>query len=170
MARLLMTIPYDIGGNLGREYNSIMQNTTHEWIGFADHDLFFANPQWYLMFSHAIKNLPDAGFISCKTNRVGCPLQKAGAERNNDIEYHRRRAKELHTEYWNDYEDVTQSQFVPSGLVFVTSRKAWQEVGGFRESGIIGVDTNYVNKLKRAKYKIIILRGLYVFHWYRGAK
>ena len=52
--------------------------------------------------------------------------------------------------------------------MFVTSKKAWYEVGGFRENGLIGVDTNYVGKLKAKGYKIYLLKGLYVYHWYRG--
>ena len=170
MARLLMTVPFDTGGNIGKEYNSIMQNTTHEWVGFADHDVFFANPKWYEMFCHGIDNLPGAGLISCKTNRIGCPLQKAGAKKTDDINYHRQRAEELYREFWNEADDVSESRFSPSALVFITSRRAWMKVGGFRENGMLGVDTNYAGKLKAAEYKIFLLKGLYVYHWYRGTK
>jgi len=168
MASLLMTVPFSIEGRIGKTYNDIMRNCTNDWVGFADHDIFFANPYWYIMFTLAIDKLLNPGFISCKTNKIGCPLQKAGSKKTDDIKYHRERAEELHKEYWNDFEDVTNSQHVPSGLVFVTPRKAWEKVGGFRENGIIGVDNHYVNKLKVAGYKIYILSGLYVYHYYRG--
>lgn len=169
MASLLMTVPYDLGGDVGKEYNNIMRNTVHDWVGFADHDIFFANSDWYKMFSHAIGNLPEAGFISCYTNRIGCPLQRVEAEKgNDDIKYHRKRAKELQDKYWNDFEDITGSRFCPSALVFITSRTAWETVGGFKEDGLLGVDTNYVSKLKRAGFKIMLLKGLYVYHFYRG--
>lgn len=166
---LIMTVPFILNGNIGAEYNRIMKFCSEEWIGFLDHDIFIANPHWYGMFVEAISVLGEqAGFIGCMTNSVGCPLQKAGAEKNNDIRYHREFAENIHKEHNNIVQDITGSQFNPSALMFVTSKKAWYEVGGFRENGLIGVDTNYVGKLKDKGYKVYLLKGLYVYHWYRG--
>lgn len=164
-----MTVPYILNGNIGTEYNRIMKSCSEEWIGFLDHDIFIANPHWYKMLSEAISVLGDqAGFIGCMTNSIGCPLQKVRAEKNNDIRYHREFAEQIYKEHNNTVQDVTESQFNPSALMFVTSKKAWYDIGGFRETGFIGVDTNYVKRLKTKGYKIYLLKGLYVYHWYRG--
>ncbi len=169
MAGLLMTVPYIIGGDIGAEYNRIMKSCSEEWIGFLDHDIFIANPNWYKIFTESISVLGEqAGFISCMTNNIGCPLQKAGAQKTSDIRYHREFAEKLHREHNNTVQDVTDSQFNPSALMFITSKKAWYDVGGFKPKGLIGVDTNYVDKLKKKGYKIYLLKGLYVYHWYRG--
>ena len=164
-----MTIPFSTKGNIGEEYNRIMKSCPEDWVGFMDHDLFIANPHWYKIFTEAISVLGDkAGYIGCMTNRVGSPLQRLEAQRNNDIAYHKKFAEGVYKEHGNAVQDVTDSQFSPSALMFVTSKKAWYEVGGFRETGLIGVDTNYVGKLKAKCYKIYLLKGLYVYHWYRG--
>ena len=169
MANLIMTIPFDVKGNIGHEYNRIVRSCCCDWVGFADHDIYIANPNWYGMFLDAITVLgDDTGFIGCVTNRVGCPLQKTKAERNDDIGYHREYAEKLFKEHGSTIQDVTDSQFSPSALMFATSKKAWYEVGGFRADGLIGVDTNYIGKLKAKKYKIYLLKGLYVYHWYRS--
>ena len=170
MANLIMTVPFDMSGNIGRDYNRIMRSCSSEWVGFIDHDIFVANPHWYGMFFSAISVFGDqAGFIGCMTNRVGSPLQKVkGVERNNDIGYHREFAENLFKEHGNTVQDVTDSQFCPSALMFATSKKAWYETGGFRETGLVGVDTKYIGKLKEKGYKIYLLKGLYVYHWYRG--
>lgn len=169
MADLIMTIPFSIEANIGREYNCIMKSCSCNWVGFADHDIFLANPHWYKMFVDAISVLGDkAGFIGCVTNRIGSQLQKVVAEKNNDIKYHKTLAERIYKENGNAVQDVTDSQFCPSALMFVTPKKAWYETGGFRENGLVGVDTDYVNKLKAKGYKIYLLKGLYVYHWYRG--
>ena len=166
MADLIMTIPY-YPGNVGEAYNRIMRKLDG-WVGFADHDIQFVNPDWYNIFSRAIDALGvEAGFITCVTNRIGCGQQKASADRkSDDIKYHRDRAQEIYAKEGEKYIEVRQ----PSALVFVTHKKAWETVGGFRNNGILGVDTNYAGKITEAGYKAYKIAGLYVYHWYRGAR
>ena len=63
-------------------------------------------------------------------------------------------------------EDVTDTQKSLSALLFVTSKKAWLDVGGF-DNIHIGCDNRYCGKLKQKGYRLYVLRGLYVYHWYR---
>ena len=170
MADLIMTIPYDPCGNIGREYNKIMKACSEDWIGFMDYDIFIAQPQWYKMFVDAISVIGEnAGYVGCMTNNIGCPLQRDKESiKSHDVSYHIKRAQQLYTEHNNNVQDVSNSQFSPSALMFVTSKKAWYDVGGFKEDGLRGVDTDYVRKLKEKQYKIYLLKGLYVYHWYRS--
>jgi GT2 family glycosyltransferase len=165
---MLMTAPFDNGKNIGREYNRIMSETSEEWVGFQDHDTMFLTHCWKKQFEHAIENADNPGIISCMTNRIGCPLQRASeVDRNNhDIVYHRRIAEERYVEHGNKLIDITDSRFNPSALIFVTSKKVWSEVGGFKD-GFLGVDTTYAGLVKKAGYKIYLMPGLYIYHWYR---
>jgi hypothetical protein len=146
-----------------------MLNTDEEWVGFQDHDKMFLNHHWHGLFESAIKKADNPGLITCMTNRVGCPLQRvSNVDRyNHDIFYHRRVAENKHNEFGDELIDITDSQFNPSALVFTTSKKAWKHVGGF-DNGFLGVDTKYAGRLKKAGYKIYMMPGLYVYHWYRA--
>jgi len=171
-----MTVPYSIpasdgGVYLGAVYNQLMQVVSSEWIGFMDHDIQLVSPHWYELFKNAIEEVGDkAGYIGCVTNRVGCPLQRVCNIKNtNDIAYHKTVAEEIYEEYGNELQDVTDSRWKPSALVFITSKKAWKDIGGFKvQKSVIGIDTNYVGRLKEKGYRIYLLKGLYVYHWYRG--
>lgn len=170
MAGLIMTVPFVINQKVGIAYNRIM-NELDGWVGFMDHDIFFANPSWYELFTNAIDRLGEnAGFITCVTNRIGCQLQKQpGVDRNNhDIRYHKKIAREVYDQSGNEIVDITDSPFSPSALVFVTHKKAWQKVGGFSERKHIGCDNDYCGRLKRSGYRLFIVKGLYVYHWYRA--
>jgi GT2 family glycosyltransferase len=165
-----MVTAFDTTGNIGIAYNDVMQNSSFEWVGFKDDDVMFLNHNWYAMFLRAIEVVGEnAGMITCFTNRIGCPLQKApDVDRHiNDIAYHKRVAEELLEEHGPAATDVTNSQFNPSGMCFVTSKKAWYDVGGFKKTGLLGVDTTYGGRLKEKGYKVYLLKGLYVYHWYR---
>lgn len=169
MADLIMTVPYAVNKKVGIAYNRIMQKLDG-WVGFADHDIFFANPNWYELFQNAIDKLGQkAGFITCVTNRIGCQLQKQPkVDRNNhDIHYHKKIAKQVYDESRDEIVDITDSQFPLSALVFVTHKNAWQKAGGFSEKHI-GCDSDYCGKLKRNGYRLFIIKGLYVYHWYRA--
>ncbi len=170
MADLIMTVPYVINQNVGIAYNRIM-NELNGWVGFMDHDIYFANAGWYELFVDAIDRLgKKAGFITCVTNRIGCQLQKQpGVDRNNhDIRYHKKMARQVYDQSGNEIIDITESPFSPSALVFITHKEAWQKVGGFSERKHIGCDNDYCGRLKCEGYRLFLIKGLYVYHWYRA--
>jgi len=164
-------IPYYPNKKIGYCYNKIMNECKYEWILLIDHDVYLAlNPFWYDICVNAINKCgSDAGWITCYTNRIKCKFQRAPNidENNNDILYHRQYAKELY--YKNngkllDYTNIAGGQF--SGFFILTSRKAWQTVGGFNEEGFFTVDNTYFSDLKNAGFKLIVMSDLYVYHGY----
>lgn len=170
MADLIMTVPFAINQNVGIAYNRIMERL-EGWVGFMDHDIFFANPGWYELFVDAIDRLGEnAGLITCVTNRIGCQLQKQpNVDRNNhDIRYHKKMARQTYDQSGNEIVDITGSPFSPSALVFITHKRAWQKAGGFSERKHIGCDNDYCGRLKRNGYRLFVIKGLYVYHWYRA--
>ena len=172
MATLIMTIPY-YPNSLGIACNNIMEKLDG-WVGFMDHDVYLANPNWYSLFTKAIDTLGEkAGFISCVTNRIGCRHQRTGGVnyKNHDILYHTEKAKEVYAQYGDTIEDITDSEHRPSGMVFVTHKKAWEDIGKFKvQSGTLGIDSNYAGRVKEKGYGLYILKGLYVYHRYRATK
>jgi GT2 family glycosyltransferase len=150
--------------NYGAWMNQVMSSSPSEWVLFHDHDIFLANKNWFSLLLRAIEKEPQAGLFSCMTNRIGNPAQKApGADRlTNDLAYHIKFAEDF------ERRDLLKEATRPvSGLMMLTSRTAWNDCGGFRERGIIGVDNAYYGAIKRAGYKVYIINNLYVYHRYR---
>ena len=76
MISLDVRIPYLPNKELGRAYNEAME-TVRSWVMFIDSDVFLrTQPKWYDICMEAIRRVGhDAGFITCVTNRIGCPAQ-----------------------------------------------------------------------------------------------
>lgn len=166
-------IPYYKNMELGRAYNIAME-TVKDWILFVDHDLMLSlNPYYYSICKNAINELGhQAGWITCKTNRIACSMQlDTEAPKNDDILSHMKYAKRLWSKHGDKYTCCTQNtKSTPfSGFFMLTHKRAWEEVGGFQD-GFLGVDNDYYRKLINNGYDTYVLNGVYVYHLYKNKK
>ena len=143
--------------------NEIMENSPCEWVMFQDHDIYLANPNWYEIIAKHIEANPEAGLFTCVTNRIGNGEQKVFRDQDeHDMRIHWRFAEAQMDQ------PVVEANRPISGLIMLTSKTAWEKANGFREKGIIGVDNHYYGAIKRAGYKVYIMKNLYVYHRYRA--
>jgi len=160
-------IPFSTNG-LAYAYNRGMRTTKAEWVLFLDHDLFICNPHWYEMCIHAIRQVGDqTGWITCVTNRIGNPGQKAPEPpTSNNIEDHILYARRLYKVFGNE---VMRVKGALSGFFILTNKTAWKKAGGFNErrKRLLGVDNDYSRALSRAGYMHYSMPGLYFYHLYR---
>lgn len=168
-------IPYFENMELGKAYNKAME-TVEDWILFIDHDLMLPlNPNYYAVCRKAMHELGHkAGWITCKTNRIACKSQIAyGAPKCNDIINHMGHAKQLWKQHGTKYtkqNNGDKALGAPfSGFFMLTHRKAWEDVGGFKD-GFLGVDNDYYHKLIKHDYDTYVLEGIYVYHLYGQKK
>jgi GT2 family glycosyltransferase len=167
--RIFYCTPFSIEKNLGKVYNEYVQNLTHEndWIFFIDGDVMFLTPDWGNHIQDLVNKYPDVGILTATTNRVGCLQQCYQGKRSDDLNIlnHYKIAKELkENSYWN----VKEINRIISGHMFGFSRKTWEEVGGFTENQeILHVDNKFSQKVLQSGKKILLMEGLYVFHFYR---
>jgi GT2 family glycosyltransferase len=166
--RIQVMIPYEPGCNVGWAYNRAMREVDG-WALIIDHDILMVNPLWYDMCLAAIEQVGnEAGWLTCYTNRIGCPLQVAPSvnTENHDIGYHRDFAKALYRRHGNELLDHTHEKHRYSGLFILTHKKAWEKVGGFKEDSFFHIDVDYCTKLRQAGFKTMLMSGLYVYHGY----
>jgi GT2 family glycosyltransferase len=160
--------PYEPGAKLGFAYNRVMENTAAEWVLFMDHDLFCCNPHWYEMALEGVRRAKGkpVGAITCVTNGIGNPAQKAGdAPKSLELQHHITYAQYRYEKYQN-----TLSRFRGPlcGFWFLTSKKVWEDAGGFVEKeGLNGVDNYYSLAFGKKGYRLYGLPGLYYYHLYR---
>ena len=164
-------IPYALDRNLGREYNLYMNLLPNEddWMVFNDGDTCFLSFDWGHAIAEVIKKLPDAGLITCLTNRISKGRGQKYEEDSSDILIHRAVAKRLDKEFRGQFRKHNSHI---SGFLMAIQKKTWKEVGGFSEvpNKILGVDGAFSKKVLRADKGIYIMRGMYKLHYYRMAE
>lgn len=157
--------PY-IAGNLGQAYNhycSLVPNDD-DWITFMDGDIMQLHLNWGEIWENILDQNPDAGIISCLTNRIGCDAQKsAGLFYCSDITKHKHRAKELYRDHKYELRPIVENCM--SGFFFSFKKSTWKSVGGFC-NGILHVDVDFYKKVREIKTCYIAI-GFYVLHYYR---
>jgi len=176
MIHIFENTPYRVDKNLITAYNSFMELLPKNgWAVFRDADTLFLDSFYGELIIKAIKENPDTDCFTCLTNRIGGQRQLHREYLGDDITKHREIAKKLKEKYISSYEDYTNpNNPCPfSGMLFILSKSSWEKIGGFKEykpgySKILGVDYRLHLDLFKNGFKTKIIKGLYVYHWYRG--
>src|SRR5678816_4506277 len=83
--------PYDNQRNLGDAYNKTMSYFGQDdWVCLKDHDTLFLLPDTIRHISHYTELFPDAGILTCYTNRLanGEQLYMCRVNENDSIRHH----------------------------------------------------------------------------------
>lgn len=165
---LVTAIAYDPDRNLGAAYNEIMDRLRPgDWCCFIDHDALWTTRIWYKQLLEAIETHSNVGLLTAVTNRVGQSAQVVKkAPAGHDLREHFAFGRQLADEHGVDVTDVTKGPLV-SGVVLCLSKDTWEQIGKFSD-GFLGVDNRAHQDVRRIGRRVLIMRGLYVYHWYRA--
>ena len=149
--------------DLGNAYNCYMGLLPNDddWACLTDRDTFFLSSNYDTILNKAIEDNPDTGLFTCYTNRVGEKKQcyKGVISNNPDIVAHKVISDQLEGIYtYKELESV-------SGFMMMVQKRTWNKIK-FKK-GLLGVDNWYSEDLVKAGYKIKLIEGLYMFHYYR---
>ena len=161
-------ILYEPGPHAGFAFNRAME-TVSGWVLFVDHDVLLrCNPQWYEICQQVIREVGEnAGFITCKTNRTGTPMQQISSMKDSDnVKDHVLFARTLWEEFGTAVEKIPETAPPFSGYFLLTNKKVWEDVGGVKD-GFYGVDNDFSWKVDKAGYERYIMKGLYIYHLYK---
>lgn len=171
---IFYTTPFALDKNLGKAFNDYVRRLTNrpdDWVFFLDGDTQFLDPYWGKHIFDIVCKYPDTGLFTCYTNRVGNLEQCYNLRCNSDpnLLNHFNLAQEIKQKY---YYDVKEIKRIISGHMMGFSRKTWQEVGGFTENAgeILKVDNRFSKRILQAGKKILLMKGVYIFHFYRMHK
>ena len=165
-------IPWNSDKNIGISYNDSMNLVgDDDWICFLDGDAVHTSHFFGKRIEEVINANPKYGMFTCMTNRVNCPYQIAPMVDRicNDQEYHRVFGESLWEINNTVVEDITdRNRPWISGVLIAIKKTTWKRVGGFKESKMLGVDTDMHKKIKIQGEKIGLMTRIYVQHWDRG--
>lgn len=167
-APFLHFVPYSLAQNLADSYNAAVQDSDRsiEWILITDADVMFLTPRYGHLIAQVIADHPEAGLITCVTNRIGAASQRAKdiPEREGDLLTLRNAAVARAEKY-----GATVSKIAPpcSGFFLLFRRSVWQTVGGFKGRGLLGMDWRFSRDVAAAGFPILRMNGLLAVHFYR---
>lgn len=169
---ILYSIPFSTEKNIGAYYNYIMSTLQNDsdFACFVDADTIFTTSNFGDQILDVVKRYPECGLFTCYTNRVGFKKQIYPMidMNNNDMQYHRDIGKSLQETYWNECEDLSylkQNELI-SGMLLLVKKSLWKAVGGFK-SGMLSVDNDFHLKCIQNNEKVYLMKGVYIYHWYR---
>jgi len=163
-------IPWNSEKNIGVSYNkSFSMVGPEDWICFIDGDAVNTSSFFGKRIEEVIEKNPEYSLFTCYTNRIGTRYQiPEGVDwNNNDMRFHRQLSDILWNKYNSEVLDITNESPL-SGVMILSNKKTWEDVGGFLEQKMLGVDNDYHFKVKNSGKKIGLMRGIYLQHWYRG--
>ena len=166
------TIPWDTTKNLGAYYNKFMSLLQDEdWACFLDGDAVHTTTYFGKYIEDIIRSNPEYGLFTCNTNRIGCKYQiPSNVDWSNDSQkYHRELGDKLWSQYKTKVLDITDNTPL-SGVLILINKGKWNEVGGFKEDKMLSVDNDIHLRFRNAGFKVGLMQGIYVQHWYRGGK
>lgn len=153
--------------NIGRAYNQIIEQAK-DWVCFTDGDAMFLYKWWGKQLEDIIKKYEKrhVGMYTCMTNRVFNKSQLIGGKmsENFDLQYHNKLAANLAASQYDIVTPLTKQQRT-SGVLMLVNPKASNVQ--FREGiGLAGVDNFFHTDLMRAGWKVMLMKGVYIFHKY----
>jgi GT2 family glycosyltransferase len=143
-----------------------------DYACFIDADAMFTTYNYGKQLEDIIKLYPNIACFTAKTNRIACVLQiQHGVNiNNNDMKYHRDIGKSIQESNYAKCRDITDfnnATELMSGVLMLVQKRAWKKIGGFSEKGILNIDNLFHRALKNNNKKIYLMKGVYVYHWYR---
>lgn len=160
--------PYSTDKNFGKAINdacSIVPDS--DYICLRDGDSMFLTSSWGAQIEETIKRHGRKySLICCLTNRLGRPIQRYKGEfsTNTDIMHHYSIAEELEREHWAEVEDITVKRRV-AGMFMLFPKTLWNSIKF--EENTAQFDDRFSNAVVRKGKKLGLMKGLYVFHFYR---
>jgi hypothetical protein len=158
--------------NIGKAINDIVKGLPdQDWVCFRDIDSFPLMHEHFFKQCEEIASRDEFDLIGCMTNRLNLEGQLyAGViSENPDVLHHKKIAIELFNQHGSSVVSTYQNI---GGLMLFFPKRLWLSVGGFDEGSIVSSKGNYFDhefceKAKKAKAKIGIAKGIYLFHFYR---
>lgn len=164
----LARIPYRIDKNLGKAYNEEFERAKDEdWVMLCDHDTCLLTPDTIANINHYAHILPDAGLLTCFTNRIH-PLATdqlidGSPSENFDMKYWIGRARNQRSKLF----EYTEIKREVSGFVMVISKRTWMKHKFIEQPSPLGVDNYFCWKILADGLKIYRMDGIIVWHTYR---
>ena len=160
--------PYCTRKDIGEALNEFCESVPDDdWICLQDGDMMYLTPDWGKQIEEVIRKHGDSyDLFGCMTNRLGGRTQLVpGMYDERDISKHYEKAVQLARDHWAEVEPLRVGV---AGMFMLFKKSTWAK-HRFTEGTYAGTkfDSQFGKSILRARGKIGLIKGLYVFHLYR---
>lgn len=152
------------------KYMALVQDP-NDWVCMMDGDIAFFRNDFGHHIQKYVDKYPEVSIFSCYASRSGTEWMMPVANQFNstDILVHRRMAE---NQFNNHNLELTDVNNRVTGHLMVMKKQTWidireQAMEATSAKTILGVDTAICRVVLSRNGKIGLMRGLYVFHYYR---
>ena len=155
-------------------YASLVKNP-NDWICFLDGDTAFLISDWGHVIQKYTEKYPNVGMLTSYASRCGYPsgVPKEGNQLNPNILFHKTIAEKLKEMYAGRCATKPYNRNV-SGHLMCIKKSTWELIRKDvaarvkkHDKKILGVDTQISHALLAAGKNILLMRGVYLFHYFR---
>lgn len=158
--------PFRCDKNIGLAINHAIEQlhgAAFDWVVHLDQDAMFLRPDSKAQLEHILNNT-DYDLLGPLTNRLFQRYQLVPKMFDvYDIREHVKVADLHHTEY---YGKVTRTPNILAAFCLCFRVQTWGKLGRFTENSL-QFDSSFSTAAHKAKLKVGIMPGIYVFHGYR---
>lgn len=163
-------IPYSTEGDLGKAYNyyaNLVAND-EDWICFLDADTCIGLiPKFGHLLEEIVSLYPDTGMFTCYASRIKGRQQRYNDVISEDVNVlnHKKTAVKQAELYSKKVKKLSR---IISGHLMLVKKSVWKNIGGAPEGiGILTVDNRISRNILKKGYNILLMEGIYLFHFYR---
>lgn len=173
-----IVVGWDTEKNIGKSLNrQIERIPDDEWVIVKDGDACFMIPYWGKLLEDAILRYPDTELFGCYTNRIGLNYQTIDgkiSENYNSLD-HYKIAEDLANKYWSECKIIDSTV---GGFFMMFKKSTWNknpfpeklfDITGYNGRGAL-FDYTFCEYFIKNKLPIRLIKGLYMFHFYRMGK
>ena len=160
--------PYAIDGNLGAAYNQAGKGLDYDdWVCIIDQDICFLDSRLKLWIAMCLNDNPEFDVFTCVTNRLADKQQLPYATmyEQTNIVIHKKATLQAQKTFGTK---VVEATHATAGLFMLMKRRTLEAVGF--KNGLIYLDTDFYQRATAMGFKFGIMKGVYVFHYYRLAE
>jgi hypothetical protein len=165
--------PYSTNHKLLEAYDHYMTllPNDNDWACFMDGDIMFLRSDFGHIIKEYTEKYPDTGIFTCYASRCFYPAQVPNEvdQKNDSIKYHRKVCEMHHTYHHLAVKKINRQI---AGHLMVINKKIWQTIrekvfSRAAHETIEGVDTAISRAVLELQLDILLMKGLYVMHYFR---
>lgn len=166
MSKVHWLSPYRQDKNIGLAINEAIKDlrtNENDWIVLTDYDVLFLLPESKSVIIDILRDT-EYDILGAVTNRISMPNQLIPGVFNEwDILKHIGYARQILDAHGTKVRPV---QDILAAFCLCFRVETWRKLGGFQENSI-QFDIMFSLAAMRAKMKLGVMEGVYVFHLYR---
>lgn len=165
--------PYSFEKKLFEAYDAYIKLLPGEndWACFLDGDALFFENNFGHQIQEYINAQPEAGILTSYASRCGYKymVPEDNDQENDSIKYHRKRSQEIYERYHGQVKEISKHI---SGHLICIKKSTWLLIRDellivCAGADLLGVDTQITNIILGHGLKIFLMKGIYLFHYFR---